>query len=342
MPDPHLIYIGEPPLPVGVDAPPNAIQLEPVEGCNLRCAFCGIRGIREAGTRDELSGPYKFMTPRTARVMADRLRSAGWHPRLEFAMHGEPTLNAFLPEMIQVISSAAPRSPVLLTTNGIPLLDEWTTRIVELFEAGCNTIAVDNYRPFRCERAVLDTRLQDISVYQYPQDGAIGNPHRRPRRGEYRLILVEDISLATSGTHHHLSNHAGCAAPKDPVYKDRQCALPFRELSIRWDGSVALCCNDWRGTYKVGNIHEMSLHGIWDAPAMNAARRKLYHKQRDFGPCDGCTHLTYRNGLLPDKMGKNTLPEPDAQDASTIRAALSSGTLTPVVLRKWEKGPVAE
>ena len=33
--------------------PPNAIQVEFVEGCNLACSFCGIQSIRE----NEADGP---------------------------------------------------------------------------------------------------------------------------------------------------------------------------------------------------------------------------------------------------------------------------------------------
>lgn len=328
-------------LPPGIGALPNAIQVEPTEGCNLRCAFCGIRGIRPAGEREALSGPYHFMSAATGALLAHRLRTArlqelNWNPRIELAMHGEPTLNPHLTELISLLRAAMPSSPILLTTNGIPLLPTWEQSLIMLYEAGTSTVAVDNYKPYRCEVALLGTRIPGVTVLRYPEDPR-GNPHRRPLHQERRLILMQDISEASSGTHHHISNHAGAAAPPDPSYRNKRCALPFRELSIRWDGSVALCCNDWRGTYKVSSIQE-SLHDIWNAPAFNAARRKLYHAQRDFGPCDGCTHLTYRNGLLPDRNGKNTLPLPDADDAALIREALSGGTLTPVVLRRWEKG----
>ena len=37
--------------------PPYSIQIELVEGCNLRCSFCGLQGIREEGSDKR----FKFM-----------------------------------------------------------------------------------------------------------------------------------------------------------------------------------------------------------------------------------------------------------------------------------------
>jgi radical SAM protein with 4Fe4S-binding SPASM domain len=111
-------------------------------------------------------------------------------------------------------------------------------------------------------------------------------------------------------------------------------------MSIRWDGSVAICCNDWRGTYKAGNVVEDGLVEVWNSAAMDAARRKLYHGMRDFGPCKGCNATSYRVGLLPDKMGKVDLPKPTPRDRDLINRALAGKPYTVAVLRPWEGRPL--
>jgi hypothetical protein len=317
------------------------MQVEATEGCNLRCSFCGIRGIREAGGRGDLSGPYRFMTPATAALAAQQARQAMWNPRVEFAMHGEPAANPDLPLLVSAFRQALPRAPIMITTNGIPLLGRWRSAVSDLYDAGADTIAVDNYRPYRCEPSVLGTVLPGVGVYRYPQGGPLGNPHRRPARHERRLVLVQDISQAEDGTHAHLSNHAGAAGPPDPSRDRERCALPFREISVRWDGSVALCCNDWRGAYKAGTVADPGLPAIWEGPAFAAARSHLYRATRDFAPCQGCTHRTYRNGLLPDKHGREDWPAPTADDEAAIAAALEGDPYTAPVRRKWEL-PVVE
>lgn len=320
---------------------PFAMQVEPVEGCNLRCAFCGIAGIRAAGTRDALSGPFRYMDLGVAAVAAAQAAAAGWNPRVEFAMHGEPTLHPDLPALAGLFRAALPRAPLMLTTNGIPMLGRWRAALDDLYCAGVDTIAVDDYRPYRCRDAVLGTALPGVAVLRYPAGGQAASPHRRPKPGERRLILVHDISQATEGNHSHLSNHAGSAAPPDQSANGQRCAVPFREISVRWDGNVAICCNDWRGQFKIGNIRDTPLAGLWQHPAFQAARKRLLAAGRDFAPCQGCTHRTYRNGLLPDKNGRVTLAPPGPADQAAIDAALAGPPYTAPVARKWELPVVA-
>lgn len=319
--------------------PPNAIQVESTEGCNLRCGFCGIRGITEksdTGGSIAPDGAYHFMVWRVADSLAHQVKELGWNPRFEFAMHGEPTLNPALPDLVYAIRRRLPSAPIMVTTNGIPMLPDWQGRIRELIRAGANTIAVDNYRPYRCEEAFRSTHIPGVTRYDYPKAGQKGSPHRRPKAGENRLILVEDILTAAEGNHSVIFNHAGCAFPKDPDAKGR-CAKPFREMSVRYDGNVAICCDDWRGEFKVGNVERDGVEAIWHHEAMYAARRMLYSGERAAGPCQGCTHRSTRVGLLPDRMGRETLPPPSAEDFALIAEATSGPSYAEPVLRRWEK-----
>ncbi|MFC0041026.1 SPASM domain-containing protein [Actinomadura rayongensis] len=319
--------------------PPNSVQVEPVEGCNLRCAFCGIRGIRAStGDRDHLSGPYRFMELDTAASIGRQVTRAGWSPRIELAVHGEPTRHPDLPGLVAALRRGLPaKSPIMITTNGVPLLDDWDAKLAALFRAGADTIAVDDYKPHRCRAAVLGTGLPGVAVHRYPEGGPGANPHRRPRRGERRLILIADIASETEGNHAHLSNHAGAAGPPDASRSAERCALPFREITVRWDGSVALCCNDWRGAFKLGNVRAAPLGELWHHPALYAARRRLMAHGRDFAPCAGCTHRTPRNGLLPDRMGKAAMPPPRPGDDALLAGVVAGQPYTLSVLRPWER-----
>jgi radical SAM protein with 4Fe4S-binding SPASM domain len=107
-------------------------------------------------------------------------------------------------------------------------------------------------------------------------------------------------------------------------------------LSVRWDGEVAICCDDWRGEFRCGNIKD-GLLDVWHSAAFESARRKLIHGERDFGPCNGCTAKSYRTGLLPDKYGQDLLELPDKESALELEKALAAGPLTKPVLRPWEK-----
>lgn len=108
-------------------------------------------------------------------------------------------------------------------------------------------------------------------------------------------------------------------------------------MVIRWNGMVDLCCQDWRMLYIIGNVWHKSLDDIWDDKRMWAARNKLFHKQRDFGPCLGCNKISYRVGLLPDVMARYTCKFPSILDERIIKKVLEVGPRTQVIKRPWEK-----
>ena len=321
--------------------PPNAIQVEFVEGCNLACSFCGIQSIRENeadGPNDvhgKQSGPYKNMSIDTAELICDQIRKARWNPRVEFAMHGEPTMHPFFVEMVGIFRKQLPKTHLMMTSNGGGLLKDTEATVNRLMDAGLNVLFLDNYERIKIVDKIQERYNGPHPIYEYPTDRR-ANPHRRRKVGEHDIVVGMDLTLATNGTHAQVSNHAGAAFPLNNDQQGKRCAKPFRELSIRWDGKVALCCNDWPGWYKCGDIHETSIADIWQGEAFHAARQKLYYGQRDFGPCNGCDNSTIRNGLLPDRMGKTSLPEPDATTKEQIDKALSGQPNTARVKKHYD------
>ncbi len=297
--------------------PPFCIQVELTEGCNLRCSFCGLNGIRAK------DNDYKFLTKEDAVIIVDKIVEAGWNPRIEFAMHGEPTINPETVSIVRYFRKQLPKANLMMTSNGGGLLA--TPARIDALLLYLNVLALDWYENVNIVPKLLKAYKGKHKPRYYPKD-LTANPHQRRKPTQHDLVVVQDIAEASSGTHATLNNHSGCGAPKNSNGDGKRCAKPFRELSIRWDGSVAVCCNDWRGYYKVGNVLDTDLEDLWQSPALQAARRKLYHGQRDFGPCEGCDALSYRTGLLPDKKGKQSLPEPTQRDEQIIKKALAGVT----------------
>lgn len=321
--------------------PPFAIQMEPVEGCNLACAFCGIQSIRANGAEldgmkhGKNSSPFKYMNIDLATHIAKEIRRLDWNPRLEFAMHGEPTLNKDLPTIIWKFRHWLPRSYIMVTSNGGGLLKG--AMLEELFDAGLNTFALDDYRHARIVPALRDKyppgSVKGVQFIEYPENPE-GNPHQR-HRGK-KLVWVKDISVSTKGTHSHLSNHALNSGPPDESYAKKRCAKPFREMAIRWNGDVALCCVDWPGHYKIGNVGQMPLDELWNHKHFQAARRILMHDGRAMIPCIGCNEAVNRPGLLPDKFGKEELLAPTEATYRVAARAIEGEPFTPRVKEIYE------
>jgi len=121
--------------------PPNAVQVELTEGCNLRCPFCGLNGIRSK-KRD-----FKFLTPEVAQQIALLISNEDWNPRVEFAMHGEPTMHPDAAGMVRIFREYLPSASLMMTSNGGGLLRDPgpVLQIERLMQAGLNVLALDDY-----------------------------------------------------------------------------------------------------------------------------------------------------------------------------------------------------
>lgn len=320
--------------------PPFCVQVELSEGCNLRCPFCGINGIRDK------ERTYKFMTLKTAYAIASQMAALGWNCRVEFAMHGEPTMNPQAAEIVAIFREHLPKASILMLSNGGGLVEDPARAIGRLFAAGVNTLCIEEYQNIKLVPKIIEkvkplcspytsNAVHLATFYTYP-DQVEGNPHSRQKPSARRLIHVRPIDVSTKGNHATLNNHAGSGAPKNDNAMGKACAKPFRELSFRWDGSTAVCCNDWRGELPTGSIHKEGLEGIWHGKTMQEARKRLVLGLRDFGPCQGCDALSYRTGLLPDKLGKATMPRPNAAGLRYLQEQTKGKPLTKPVKREWE------
>lgn len=313
-----------------VQQAPFTVLVEPTEGCNLGCSFCGLQGMRKKGTK-----PWKYMSVETAEKIASEMAGAHWNAKLVFAQHGEPTLNPKLFEIISMFRSYLPNNIFHLYTNGYGIVksgnpDEY---VEKLFQAGINNINVDCYLKNGDWQFVQN--LKDQSNVVIYEKGVPLYPNNRKRR----ICLLPSIKDdKTNRITRKLGNHAGAAAPLDDSYNDKRCAMPFREMAFRYDGWVNLCCNDFRGEYPIGNIFSRGIVDLWSDDRYKAARVMLYNYSRDFRPCRGCTNVSLRVGLLPDSSGKETLPKITQEVKSLAQSvAIENKPLSEIVKRSWEK-----
>lgn len=319
---------------------PFAIQVELTEGCNLGCSFCGLQGIRKDGTK-----PWKYMERDTALRIANEVTRVGWNSRFIFSMHGEPTLNPNATKIIQAFRKRIPTAKIAIMTNGFGLVHDIALpggkftptavigKIEEFRRAGVNDLIVDAYAPkgdaYWIQKALAKT-ANDYKVCDLDDKGVplYSNTHKG-----FRILFTPPIQN-TPAINRHLCNHCGAAGPLDLGWNTKRCARPFRELAFRYDGNVALCCNDFRGEYPIANIMDMPIDNLWQHKRFQAARRYLYHGRREFKPCYGCNALSHRVGLLPDLLGKDTLRKPTEKDEQIVNT--SSKPLTKIYRRVWE------
>jgi hypothetical protein len=309
---------------------PFTVKIELSEGCNLACTFCGINSIRP-----KAGGPFFFMSPATAERIASEVARVGWNPRIEMAMHGEPSMNPKRVEIIAAIRKHLPKVQIMMTSNGGGLLKDTTESIDAMFAAGLNILALDEYQNVNLIPKIRERYKGAVEFIDYPASKA-HNPYRRYPKSTKMIIVMLDISVPQDGVHNRLDNMGGLAFPKTFEQQGKRCSKPFRDMAFRWNGNVSICCDDWRGQYQIGSIADTAIDTLWNNDRFTAARKKLYHGERDFGPCHGCSDVSYRVGLLPDKLGKQSLGKATQKDKQAIFEAVTGKPWTAIVKRPWE------
>jgi radical SAM protein with 4Fe4S-binding SPASM domain len=324
---------------------PFNVSFELTLGCNLRCPMCAVGTVHAKPGKD-----YKFMEKSTLVRTVEQIKDLGWNCRIGFAMRGEPTLHPDYIGMVAAVREVLPKAHITMLTNGCGLLRKpgAVKNVTGLFSAGLNVLGMDHYTGIAFVPKIMESIDNESPVplkngklhplgftfYKYPDDRA-GNPHVRRPRNSRTLVRIRDImeqdAENKTGTHSKVFNYAGLSYPPDDSMAGKRCHHPFRQIVVQWDGNIPGCCNDWRSAYNCGNVNDTSLSDIWQSNAFGAMREKLIRGERDFSPCKGCNHRSYRVGLLPDLMGQGKLHKPDAQTKSDITAVLSQGDHTPMI-----------
>lgn len=296
---------------------PFSIQIELCQGCNKTCTFCGLQGIYGPGGNklgnsegtQRTSAPFFHMTVEIADELAQQCAEFIPNARYEFAMHGEPTLNPDYLEIFRIFRSYLPDAQIQLTTNGVRFRNgKMQNAVREILDAGIDYIILDTYEPERSNLVEQAKQLVGIDLIDY-YDQPDGKPkvspwHNHRRKLQNTVILMDDIGLVSGKIknrviYNHAGNAEGVEWPEAPM--EKVCTLPFREITVNWDGSVNLCCMDFAHEYKTGNVTKKTLKDIWYGPEFTAARAALRTKNRRFTPCARCNYFGgFRPGLLPD------------------------------------------
>jgi len=302
---------------------PWCVQVELAEGCTRLCTFCGLNAIRSR------AGNFKYMSMETAELAAKQTSELNPRCRIEFALRGEPLANPNCTRIIKKFREYLPGVQLMLTTNGDTLKRRMQIKLEELFHAGLNLVILDTYYPEPGRQELRDEAfaLHDMEVLDFFTEMApygISPWHNKGMTRQRMVVVMDDLLECDGETKSRVvKNHAG-SNPTMPVVSGRfplvrNCARPFREIVIHYDGSVPICCDDWRRQFTLGNIFESHLGDIWRSELLEAARARLYNKDRAFGPCKECDVASAsRSGLLAP-YDPPTLHQIDITEAETER-----------------------
>jgi radical SAM protein with 4Fe4S-binding SPASM domain len=246
----------------------DLVQIETVNRCINDCAFCPVN--RNADPR-----PYSLMDPSLFESIIGQMAHIKYNRWLGLFSNNEPLLDPSLPQLAAHARSMLPEAKIYIYTNGILLT---TDAFVELMQH-LDYMVINNYTE---DGSIIPTVQQVLSYI-----------HAHPEY-ESRVVLAVIDKLAIRDTRGGLAaNRSRCWFLRAP------CAMPFKQLVIRPDGKVSLCCQDVLGAFTMGDLTHQELMAVWRS-ALFREMRDILERGRNLIPyCGNCDFYSLPHNPVP-------------------------------------------
>jgi radical SAM protein with 4Fe4S-binding SPASM domain len=194
------------------------------------------------------------------RKIIDELASVGFRGRLSPHLYSEPLLHPDLEYLIAYATKKINGVRVEIYTNG-NFLDR--KRFNELKKSGANRIIITQYEesvPYELQQ-LLDNLSPDekrMVAFRTLEDNLLFN------RGIPGLI------------------------PKERRAIPNPCYIGQDDYVILVDGTVVICCNDFKGEHPFGNVGETSVMEVWDNSEYERIRNDVRRGKFELDVCKRC------------------------------------------------------
>ncbi len=240
----------------------NHIEIETYNRCNGGCTFCPVSVKND--TREE-----KTMKMELFEKIINELSDIDYHGCLALFSNNEPFLDDRIIDFSKIVRKRVPHARTHLFTNGTLLSLDKFIQIIDYLDE----LVIDNYN----EKLELIPNCEQIKKYC-----------------EMHHKLCDKVTIVLRNPKEILESRGGKAPNRSnmQILENVKCTHPFRQLIIRPDGKVSICCNDALGITEVGDVSQESLLDVWCGEKMRAIREKLVNEGRkNIAICKYCDSL---------------------------------------------------
>lgn len=236
----------------------NHVEIETVNRCNGTCDFCPVN--KRLDTRE-----YHEMKWELFDSIIEQLSELRYGGDLFLYSNNEPFLDKTIIEKHKLARKKLPYARLCLFTNGTLLNIKVFTEIIQYLDE----LVIDNYNQN------LELIKPCKEIVEYSKD----HPE-----------IVEKVTIVLRKPKEILTSRGGDAPNRSchKIYYGDRCLLPFRQLIIRPDGNVSLCCNDPLGKFTMGNVNFDLLVNIWNNEKYKSVRKALYKGRENLEHCKYC------------------------------------------------------
>ena len=242
----------------------SAIEIETVNRCNGSCGFCPVNKVAE--TR-----PFAKMDDNLFKKIINELAEINYSGHLGIQSNNEPLLDKNIIARLRFAREACPSAKMYMYTNGTLLTVE---KMELILDAGVDSVTIDNYN----DQLVMHDNLKEIDNY-----------FRTKKDQRY----LEKVNISVQGENVIRTNRGGEAPNKQGVdykeylkYQNIGCLTPLKQLVIRPDGKVSLCCQDALGKVTLGDVSSQSLLDVWSGEPYQILRKALKKGRKNLILCN--------------------------------------------------------
>lgn len=295
-----------------VSSLPVELILEITSFCNLACPMC---------PRPHMTRPNSYMDIGLFRKIIDEIKGhielvylAGGlgeplaHPRFgEFIAYcrannvkvGLSTNATLLNDKKSEVLLANPPDILLLSLDGATKEIHERMRVGSDFETTMGNVdrflagkaARGATLPYTiCQMVYTPVNAADAAAFQQRWSGVAGVNDVRMKK----FLHLEGADMVPD------------AGETDSAAQTLSCILPWRQLAIACDGTLALCCRDLDFKNVIGNVRDSSIRQLWNSPVMQKYRETLANgRKSEIAICKDCptvktTPVTLVGSVLVD------------------------------------------
>ncbi|HML34142.1 radical SAM/SPASM domain-containing protein [Sporomusa sphaeroides] len=240
----------------------KTVEIETINRCNSTCSFCPVN--KNADTR-----AFKIMEQELFISILQQLKALNYSGTIGLYSNNEPFLDERIIELAQITKEYLPNNFLYLYTNGTLLTLEKFLGMMKYLDK----MYIDNYNDN------LKLNAPAKLIHDYCQDNKLYLDKVRIRLRKLNDILSTRGGQAPNRKQEQIST-LNCS-----------CLLPFRQMVIRPDGKISLCCNDALGTMTLGDLTKESVGDVWHGENYRAIREKIIQGRHDIALCRGCDSL---------------------------------------------------
>jgi MoaA/NifB/PqqE/SkfB family radical SAM enzyme len=304
---------------------PVQLAIETVNHCNAACVMCPYPTLRR----------HKgIMSADVHRLIVDKV--AAWGAPIELITHagmGEPLLDRSIADKIRYEKGVFPGARVAIYSNASALDERRAQQLfdagVDLFSVSLNAFSREVYEkvmvlPYErtqenLHRFVEMNRARGkpmrISVSLVPTEHHSDDEIRRFR--EYWANLADEVVVPPRIS---WGGHFAMNVNK----RQYSCRYIWKVLQVDWDGTVAMCCEDYETRFPLGNLLSQDPGEVFNSPMFQEQRRRQV--EGDFSVPSICTNCIESHEVARDFWrDAQVIPAPAPRSPARRVVPISAG-----------------